>query len=188
MRQPLPKFAGKPVLLETPNFVLRSLKPSDAGPTLASWFDDHAVLSGLNMKAGVVTRKTLPAFIAKFDNYNRHIIGTYAKQDMRMIGFHQVNVVRAHKLAQISFVMGNRDFRGKPLPDELTAVLVNEFFQHRDVEKFVARVAARNFAALWIMKQSIFEFEAVLKQDLLLTTGKRSDVVQFRCLKDQWAC
>ncbi len=179
------KPPGKPVLLETENFILRSLKPSDSGPTFASWFTDPLVLDGLNLPGEGLTREQARRYLAKFDNRRRYIIGTFAKPEQRFIGFHQMDLVPEQRFAQISFVLGDKTYRGKPISDELSIAIVSEFFRNRDVDKVVARVKSRNIRALWMMKQTIFEFEAVLKQDMLLPGGGRTDIVQFRCLKDQ---
>lgn len=177
--------AGKPVFLETKNFLLRSLKMSDFGPTFASWFTDPLILDGLNFPEEGLNKEQARQYLAKFDNRHRYMIGTFAKPELRFIGFHQINLVPEHKLAQISFVLGDKSYREKPISDELTIAIVGEFIKNRDVEKVVARVKARNIRALWMMRQTIFEFEAVLKQDMLLPDGGRSDIVQFRFLKDQ---
>ncbi|MGB5213796.1 MAG: GNAT family protein [Anderseniella sp.] len=184
--QPGAKPAGKPVLLETEKFMLRSLKPSDAGPTLASWFTDPLVLDGLNLPREGLTREQVRGYVAKFDNRRRYMVGIFAKPEQRFVGFYQMDLVPEHRFAQISFVLGDKDYRGKPPANEPSISLVKEFFENRNIDKIVARVKARNISALWMMKQSIFEFEAVLKQEMLLPGGGRSDVVQFRCLKDQW--
>lgn len=179
------RSTGKPVLLETENFILRSLKPSDSGPTFASWFTDPLVLDGLNLPAEGLNREQVRGYLAKFDNQRRYIIGTFAKPELRFIGFHQMDLVPNQRFAQISFVLGDKAYREKPRSDELTIAIVSEFIKNRNIEKIVARVKARNIRALWMMQQTIFEFEAVLKQDMLLPGGGRSDIVQFRYLKDQ---
>ncbi|MEM9473290.1 MAG: GNAT family protein [Pseudomonadota bacterium] len=180
------KPQGRPVRLETDTRILRSLRPSDAGRTMAAWFEDPVVLAGLNLPAGGITQQNLKGYIEEFDNRRKFIIGIFIKPDERYVGFYQVDVNVGHKVAQLSVAVGDQQFRGLPSSSELSDLIVGEFFERRGVEKFVARVLASNYKALWAMKNSGFEFEAVLREDNLLPSGERVDIAQFRYLKSKW--
>ncbi len=180
------KPQGRPVRLETQARILRSLRPSDAGRTMAAWFEDPVVLGGLNLPAGGITQQSLKGYIEEFDNRRKYIIGIFTKPDERYIGFYQVDVNLGHKVAQLSVAVGDQQFRGQPPSNELSEMIIGEFFEKRGVEKFVARVLASNYKALWAMKNSNFEFEAVLREDNLLPSGERVDIAQFRYLKSKW--
>lgn len=180
------KAQGRPVRLETETRILRSLRPSDAGRTMASWFEDPVVLAGLNLQEGGITQQSLRGYIEEFDNRRKYIIGIFTKPDERYIGFYQLDVNLGHRVAQLSVAVGDKQFRGQPPSNELSDLIVREFFEKRGVEKFVARVLASNYKALWSMKNSNFEFEALLREDNLLPSGERVDIAQFRRLKSKW--
>ncbi len=180
------KPQGRPVRLETETRILRSLRSSDVGRTMASWFEDPVVLAGLNLPAGGITQQSLRGYVEEFDNRRKYIIGLFTKPDERHIGFFQVHVNLSHRVAQLSVAIGDKQFRGQPPSNELSDLVVKEFFEKRGVEKFVARVLASNYKALWSMKNSNFEFEAVLREDNLMPNGERMDIAQFRQLKSKW--
>lgn len=180
------KPQGRPVRLESETRILRSLRPSDAGRTMAAWFEDPVVLAGLNLPAGGITQQSLRGYIEEFDNQRRFMIGIFLKPNERFVGFYQVDVNLGHRVAQLSVAVGDKQFRGQPPSNELPDMIVREFFEKRGVEKFVARVLASNYKALWLMKNSNFEFEALLREDNLLPGGERVDIAQFRRLKSNW--
>lgn len=180
------KPQGRPVRLETETRILRSLRPSDAGRTMAAWFEDPVVLAGLNLPEGGITQQNLRGYIEEFDNRRKYIIGIFTKPDERHIGFYQLNINLGHRVAQLSVAIGDKQFRGQPASNELPDLIVKEFFEKRGVEKFVARVLASNYKALWAMKNSNFEFEALLREDNLLPNGERVDIAQFRQLRSKW--
>lgn len=153
---------------------------------MAAWFEDPSVLAGLNLPEGGITTRNLRDYIADFDNHRKFILGIFVKPHLRLIGFYQIDVNIPHRVAQLSAIIGDKDYRGLEDHNWLTDLLVDEFFTNRMVEKFVARVLANNYKALWSMKNSSFDFEAVLREDNLMPNGKRVDIVQFRRLKSGW--
>ena len=142
--------------------------------------------AGIGTGAGwpcAVTKNVPEALVVPLTSY-RYIIGTFAKPERRFVGFHSVEVNKMHRVAQIAFVAGDEEYRARPPTDELSHAIIDEFFDNRGVEKLVARVLARNFRALWIMKESTFRFEAILTQDNLLPSDERTDIAQFCVLKN----
>ena len=101
-----------------------------------------------------------------------------------MVAYYSIDINREHKVAQISYVIGNSDYRSGHKLDEMYDVICDYFLENRSVDKLVARVVSTNYRALFMMKQSRFTFEAVLKKDNILPDGGRTDIVQFYRLRD----
>jgi len=174
-----PAPARKPVLIETDGYILRSLKPSDAGPTMAAWFDDPVVMAGLNLPIGGITHDHLRAYISEYDNYTKYIVGVFTKPDQRFIGYYYVSINLEHKVGTLSYIIGDPNYRQGHIQDRLGDMICEEFFTNRSIDKMVARVLANNYRALFMMKNSDFMLEGVFKKDNILPDGGRVDIVQF---------
>jgi hypothetical protein len=69
---------GRPVLLTSKRFALRSLKPTDASERWIGWLRDPEVMGPLNAPVRKWTTQELMAHIGSADNDNRYLIGVVA--------------------------------------------------------------------------------------------------------------
>src|SRR5262245_66002759 len=99
---------GKPVLLQTERFELRSMRPIDASDRWVGWARDPAVMGPLNSPVTPMTREDLSKFLATSDNVNRYIIGIFDKVSRIQVGFLMVDVDNGHYMATFKVVKGEK--------------------------------------------------------------------------------
>jgi RimJ/RimL family protein N-acetyltransferase len=172
-----------PVRLESNGYVIRSLRPDDATPAFLAWFSSPQMLAGLNIDDQKFTPQRLRDFIASFDNYRNYFLGIFY-QDM-IVGFYTIDVNLTHRVGMLTTGIGERDHLGKGTLWATIDVLLDYFYAHRDVEKFVARILARNWAMLFNFKDNPrFVLEAHLKRECRTPDGRRVDLLIFASHKE----
>jgi RimJ/RimL family protein N-acetyltransferase len=178
---------GRPILLETERFALRSLKPSDASERWQNWAKDPEVMGPLNARTREMSREYLANYASSFDNSNRYLIGIFEKAKGLHIGFFIVEVDHAHRVATFNVVVGDKTWWGKAVVNEARAALLDEFFDKRGIEKACGVPLTRNFPAVLNYKAQGWRHEGTLHgQRLSSADGSRLDQYQFGLLRDEW--
>ena len=178
---------GKPVVLQTARFELRSMKPSDASERWLGWARDPEVMAPINSPVRQMTRDDLAGYIAGSDNINRYLIGVFDKTSRVQIGFFMIEVDSAHRVATFNVIIGEKAWWGKGVVNEARAALLDHFFDERRIEKACGQPLARNFPAVFNYKAQGWRHEGTLRgQRLSVSDGSRLDQYQFGLLRSEW--
>ncbi|UDM48871.1 GNAT family N-acetyltransferase [Cupriavidus sp. MP-37] len=180
---PVPQYgtpAGAPLLVETGDFLLRSLVPADANERFLAWLGNEEMLRGLNLPLLNFTLPELADFIAGFDNQRNYLVGIFDKRTRLLIGFYTVDVNLAHKVGHLTTGIGENAYWGKGVLWATIDALLDHFYLYRDVDKMVARILGNNRRMLFnFIDNTRFVFEARLRGECLSLDGKRLDVLVF---------
>lgn len=178
---------GRPVALSTERFLVRSLTPSDASERWSDWSADPDVMNPLNIPIRRMSRDDLARYIARFDNDNGYLIGVFAKALSLHIGFFMIEVNKLHASAGFNLLIGDKQYWGKGVVNEVRAALLDEFFERRGIEKAFGTPLARNFPAVFNYKAQGWRLEGVLRgQCKSIVDGSRLDQYHFGMLRDEW--
>ena len=179
------KSSHSPVYIESGDYIVRSLKDTDTSEELLGWLNRADMLRGLNLSKVDFNLSQLRAFIAGFDNYLHFILGIFNRSDDRLIGFYTIDVNRTHKTGSLTTGIGDTSERGKRTLWATIDAILDYFYAERDIEKFTARILARNYAMLFNFKNNTrFVLEAHLKDECLAPNGKRVDLLIFASFKN----
>jgi ribosomal-protein-alanine N-acetyltransferase len=175
------------VLLKTTRFALRSLKPTDASERWVRWLNDPEVMGPLNAPIQKADPAQLRAHIASADNNERYLIGIFDLESQVQIGFFMIEVDLLHRRATFNVVIGEKTWWGKGAVNEARAALLDEFFEHRSIDKAVGMPLARNFPAIFNYKAQGWRHEGTLRGHCRsVTDGRRLDQLQFAIRKEEW--
>jgi RimJ/RimL family protein N-acetyltransferase len=178
---------GRPILLETARFSLRSLKPSDASERWMNWLKDPEIMGPLNAPIQRWTAQQLMAHIASADNNERYLIGIFDLASKVQIGLYMVDVDLFHHRANFNTVIGEKSWWGKGVVNETRSALLDEFFSNRGIEKATGMPLARNFPAVFNYKTQGWRHEGTLRGHCLsILDGSRLDQYLFGLTKQQW--
>lgn len=178
---------GRPVILKTRRFALRSLKPADASQRWIGWLKDPDVMGPLNAPLRAWTAQELMAHIAHADNNERYLIGIFDLASDVQIGLFMVDVDPFHRRANFNIVIGEKSWWGKGVVNETRGALLDEFFDNRGIEKATGMPFARNFPAVFNYKAQGWRHEGTLRGHCLSTAGgSRLDQYQFGLTKNEW--
>ncbi len=181
------KPPGRPVTLTTDRFLVRSLTPADASDRWCDWSADREVMGPLNVPANRMTKDQLTRYIVHHDNDRAYLIGIFTKAMSQHIGFFMVEMNKLHASANFNLVIGDKRFWGKGVVNEVRAALLDEFFEHRGVEKAYGTPLARNFPAVFNYKAQGWKLEGVMRgQCKSMTDGSRLDQYHFGMMREEW--
>ena len=169
-----------PVHVETNGFLLRSLVPADATPSVVSWINSDEMRDGLNLAPLNFDLDRLRHFIGSFDGLHNHLIGIFDPANGLLVGFYTLDVLAPHKVANITCGIGEKEYLGRRVLWRTIDALLDHFFTYRDVDKITARILARNQHMLFnFIDNTRFVWEARLRRECLDPSGKRLDVLVF---------
>lgn len=173
---------GCSIRIETNGFVVRTLLPEDVTEEFLSWFNKSQMLRGLNLEGLNFSLASLRAFVSRFDNSHNYFLGIYA--DDVLVGFYTIDVNKTHRIGSITTGLGDQKHMGKGVLWATIDAVIDHFYEEREIEKFTARILARNYAMLFNFKNNPrFELEGYLKQECRTPDGDRVDILLFASYK-----
>jgi ribosomal-protein-alanine N-acetyltransferase len=166
-----PRARGRPVNIETKRFTVRSLTARDASGLLRQWISNPTVMAALNMPPRRLSQADLERFIASYDDSIRYLVGIFLRATGEIIGAFMLDVTPAHALVKASGFIGDRNWWGKMVLEEVGTGLFDEFFKNRGIEKATAQVWEKNFAALVPLRRLGFKVEGFLRNEIRAFDG-----------------
>ena len=166
-----PLSRGKPIAVETKRFAVRSLTARDVSGAFRMWVSNPTVMAALNMPARRLSQADLERFIASYDDKLRYLVGIFTRGSGEIIGAFMLDVTPAHALVKASGFIGDRNWWGKMVFEEVGTGLFDEFFRNRGIEKATAQVWERNFAALVPLRRLGFKVEGFLRNEIRAFDG-----------------
>jgi len=177
---------GEILSLDTKRFTLRSLTPADATETYISWWNDPEVQAGLNSRARGWGKPEAVRHIAKFNNKTSFHLGIFCEQTGRMIGFFAIFIHPKNKVARTNIVIGEKDYWGKRVMEEVGRRMLSFLFETLGVAKVKAEVMGRNNASIFMSKVLGATCEGVLRKEIPHFSGGRTDIFVYGLLRDEW--
>jgi RimJ/RimL family protein N-acetyltransferase len=178
---------GQPINLTTARFIVRSTTPADASDRWCDWSGDPDIMGPLNVPARRMTKQDLVRYISNFDDNRGYLIGIFTKAMSQQIGFFMVEINKLHATASFNLVIGDKQYWGKGVVNEVRAALLDEFFENRGIEKAYGTPLARNFPAVFNYKAQGWKLEGVMRGHCkAVTDDARLDQYQFGMLRDGW--
>lgn len=178
---------GRPISLATERFLVRTLTPADASDRWCAWSADPDIMGPLNVPAARMTKDQLARYIASHDSERAHLLGVFTKAMNQHIGFFMIEHNRLHATASFNLVIGDKNYWGKGVVNEVRAALLDEFFERHGVEKAYGTPLARNFPAVFNYKAQGWKLEGVMRgQCKSVADGSRLDQYHFGMLREEW--
>lgn len=178
--------AGEPLSLETERFILRSLTADDATDTYVSWWNDAEVQKGLNFPPRGWDRQRAIQHINQFDNRTGFHLGIFCKDTGRIIGFFAAFPNPNTKVARTNIVIGEKDYWGKRVVQEVRGRMLSFLFETLAMEKVKGEIHGRNYASIFNYKAMGFTHEGVLRNEVPQFDGGRADIYLFGLLREEW--
>jgi len=170
---------GEPFQLDLDDYFLRSLRKPDANSAFTGWMNDPELLAGMNLRAFNMTLQDLQNYIGRANNLDKYMIGVFAKPDMKLIGFYQIDVSLLHRRASITAAIGEKEWWGKGVLKDTARPLVDAFFENRNIEKMSLKITSKNRKILFSLIGTRFKHEGCLVQEVLTPNGDRVDLHVF---------
>ncbi len=176
---------GKPVVLTTERFVLRSVSQRWIARHTFAWTENEEVMAGLELSAGGWLLRRWRRQFTVADNRNRLTLAIFDKRNDRLVGYETARVVGG-KVALIGVVVGDTDWWGKGLVLETHAAVLDYLFDVRGCVRAWGTPFGRNFASIYNYQRLGFKKEGVLRKGGRSADGDASDLVAFGMLAEEW--
>lgn len=140
------------IALETPDFVVRTLEPGDAGEAFREWLADPETARMLNAPARRLSAETVRDYIASFDRVKAHLLGIFEKVTGRLVGIRAVYVNWPQREFLVNVLVGETADRNKRARAQSSDATYRYFFENLDLEQARATVVADNAVVLHVMQ------------------------------------
>jgi RimJ/RimL family protein N-acetyltransferase len=178
---------GKPVELETENYILRSLTAADITEDYVAWWNDDEIMEGLARPRAPMSKMQHQRRMTKqFDNRKSFHLGVYDKNMNLLVGFIAIFINPFHRVASTNVVIGNRAYWGKNIVLETRGEVIRFIFEELRMDKISGKPMARNAASVFNYKAQGFVTEGILRKEWRFEDGRRMDVAVFGLMRGEW--
>jgi RimJ/RimL family protein N-acetyltransferase len=136
--------SAEPVVIETPNFLMRTLTVDDASDRFAGWFLQEEVRAGLNLPEQRTTKADIVAYIQKFDQRSYLALGFVDKVNALLVGFITVHIDWRLGRYLVNTIVGEPAYRSKGMMLEITLPFRDYFFETLGLKILTATALATN--------------------------------------------
>ena len=170
--------------INTQRCVLRALAPSDVTTRYVSWLNNPDVNRYLEARWKRHTRETVRENVRYFLDSPRHMLfGIFTESQEIHIGNVKLSEVDfRYGTAEIGFLIGESSFWGKGYASEAIGAVCHWAFGKGGIQKVSAGAYAQNIASRKTLEKVGFAQEGVLRSQVVLDSGERSDVIRFGLL------
>jgi [ribosomal protein S5]-alanine N-acetyltransferase len=172
------------VQLKTDRFILRTLTPKDATERYANWLTDPEVNRFLQVRHAPPSRPELVSYIESHDGFNNYCFGVFTKSGLH-IGNFRIALRREHANANMSVMIGDKDYWGSKTVLECRSALLDFLFNEQDVYKVQGGCTANNAAALYNYRRQGWKLDGIQAEQFIVD-NKRVDLVYFAMFKHAW--
>ena len=103
-----------------------------------------------------------------------------------MIGFFAAFPNPKTRVALTNIVIGDKDYWGKHVVQEVRAAMLYFLFQGLGMEKVKGEIKGRNYPSIFNYKAMGFTSEGILRNEIPCFSGGRTDVFIFGLLREEW--
>ena len=172
--------------LEGERTVLRAFDEGDV-EVWHSWFNDPLVTDGMNKGLYPNTREAQRHFLASMYSTKADlqlaIVHRATRRLIGTVGLHGIDFFNS--TADISIVIGARDFWGQGFGKEAVAIMVQHAFQKLCLHKTTAGMFETNHGSRYLFESLGFRPEAVLREQAAWH-GRRVDILRYGLLSREW--
>lgn len=156
--------------IETPRFLLRTLKLSDVGSRYLSWLSDPEINRYLEIRfTPVKSTGELISFVQSVNaGADSLLLGIFLKEGQRHIGNIKLGPIQSdHRRAEIGFLIGEKDCWGQGYASDAIAALSRYGFDRLGLEKITSGCYASNVGSAKALLKAGFVQEATIPLHVL---------------------
>lgn len=170
--------------INTQRCFLRALGPLDVTTRYVSWLNDPDVNQYLEVRWRRHTIETVREDVQYLLDSSRDMLfGIFTKPQIIHIGNVKLSEVNLrYGTAEIGFLIGESNFWGKGYASEAVRSVCDWAFEEAGIQKVTAGAYAQNIGSRKTLEKVGFVEEGVLRSQVVLDSGERSDVIRFGLL------
>ena len=172
--------------IKTPRLIIKSLQVEDVSNKYIDWLNDIEINQYLEVRFKVHNYESCVEFIKKMqEDENEELFGIFTNdKNNEHIGNCKLGFInKAHLSADVSYLIGNKNFWGKGYATEMLRYFVDYGFENLGLEKITAGCYEHNRASMKVLMKTGFIVEDTLK-DQVISNSKRQKLYIFGLRKD----
>ena len=179
--------ASRRIHFETPHLYVRTLSADDASERWASWFDQDEVRRGLNLGPERKSKTDIAAYIRKFDQASRLLLGIFDRANDLLIGLFTVQVDWRSGRYLANTVVGEADYRHRGVMLELTPPFRDYFFETLGLKVMTATALATNKPIIGYLERTGWTLNHTLKNHARAhADGQMVDLCLYSLTREAW--
>lgn len=179
MREPLD------ILIETPNYIVRTVRPDDDMGNWCEWMDEPATAQMLNAVPRKLTPDDFQRYVQAFDRVNHHLLGVFRRSDKLLVGLWAVYVDWPTSEFLLNVIIGEVPERKTHVRHE-TAWRVNRYFFETLGLRFQrANTLSTNIPAIRSLEERLWTLSSRGKADAAGGRG-HVELLQYTRSYDVW--
>lgn len=169
----------------TKNIYLESLTEKHVTDKYIEWLNDDEVMGFTEQNYKVHTFDTTIDFVRSMDrDINVFLFGIFF--DEKHIGNIKLGPIdKNHSIADISYVIGDKDFWGKGFTTQIINKVCEFGFNVQNLEKICAGTYELNVGSSRVLEKNNFQREGILRNQVI-HNKKRYDVFKYGLLKNEF--
>ncbi len=165
--------------MEGKKIYLREVRLSDVNEHYYRWLNDPEVNRYLETRYSPQSIENIKKYVEKMDGKDDEIfLAICLKENDRHIGNIKLGPVnRIHGFADISLLIGERDYWGKGLATEAIALIVRYAFGTLNLHKLRAGCYSENYGSAKAFIKNGFEKEGLLKEQWAVNNARTDEIL-----------
>ena len=177
-----------PIVIASPNLIVRTMTPDDASDRFASWFAQADIREGLNLPAQSRTKADIAAYIRGFDQRSNLLLGIFDKANDLSVGFFNIQIDWRIGRYLVNTVIGEPAYRTKGLMLEVTLPFREYFFGALGLKVMTATALASNAAIIGYLEKTGWTRNQTLKAHTKShADGTMIDLHLYSITREAWA-
>ncbi len=173
--------------LETERLFLRPLTRNDVNQNYISWWNDPEIQAGFNVLPRNWGRLQALQHIARFNNPHSVHLGVFLAEESHLIGFVSVFLKPGVGLATINLCVGDKQYWGKRISDEMLHSVIRWLFEVCGVFKLKADIHGHNRYSVNLFERLGFKREGALRKEAISVDGGRVDQYLYGLLREEYS-
>lgn len=180
--------ARRAAYIETKNFYMRELTDTDASDRMTAWFDQPEVRNGLNAGTGGRSKADLEAYIRRFDQRSKVLLGIFDRHNDLLIGFISVDIDWKIGRYLANMVIGEEDYRNTGVTTALSPAFRHYFFDVLGLKVMTATALSTNNAIARYLKGTGWELNQTLRNRIRShAAGSDVDLHLYSLTREAWS-
>lgn len=150
------------------------------------WFNDPEINNTLLMSIPIGYSQTLKWYENSLKDNSKLNLSICDIETEKVIGMTGLlNINHLHQNAQFYITIGEKEYWGKRIPDEVIPLVVTHGFDELNLIKVYLWTINSNDRARKVYERNGFELEGIMKRQYFVR-GKHQDLYQHAILKETW--
>jgi RimJ/RimL family protein N-acetyltransferase len=180
--------ARRATFIDTKNFYMRELVVTDASERMASWFDQPDVRNGLNAGTGGRSKTELEAYIRRFDQRSKVLLGIFDRHNNLLIGFLSVDIDWRIGRYLTNMVIGEEEYRNTGVSTAISPAFRHYFFDVLGLKVMTATALSTNHAIARYLKGTGWELNQILRNRIRNhVDGADVDLHLYSLTREAWS-